>query len=155
MNIKSKLTNFKSPLTIIIIVLLIFNVIQFYFIQNQKQQAKVNFFVQSRLTRDQNNSKVFATYKTIMDDINASAETKKLIENKFTNLIYNSNMEIKLETFLLGKGFQDCFIQLYDNKAIVFIKGNGKKIRPNNLKIIQAVILEAANIKDVEIIQKN
>lgn len=154
MNIKSKLSNLKSPLTIIIIVLLIMNIAQFYIILNQKEQDKSKFFIQSRLNRDQSNAKVIPTYKMIIDDKNVSAEAKKVIEGKLTNLIYNSNMEIKLEALLKGKGFKDSFIQLYDNRAAVFIKCSSKRISPNNLKIMQATIFEATKIKDIEVIPK-
>lgn len=155
MLINSKFKVLKSPLLIITLILLITNLVQLYFIQYEIKQATSIFFAQSRLNRDQYNSKAISTYKTLLDDVNASPEAKKTIENKLVNLISSTTMEIKLETALKGKGFADSFIQLYDNKATVFIKTKYKKINYKSLKTIQDIIFEAVNIKDVEIVQKN
>lgn len=154
MLIMSKFKVPKAPLLIITLILLITNLVQFYFIYNQKQQAISTFFLQSRLNREQIIAKAIPTYKTIIDDPNASLEVKKVMESKLTNLISNTTIEIKLEATLKGKGFTDCFIQIYDNKATVFIKTNSKKISSNKLKAIQAIIFEATNIKDIEITPK-
>lgn len=154
MNIKSKLKTNKSLLLILTILLLHLNILQFYLLYKEKQQTKDNFFIQSRISRDQNASKIFPTYKTIIDDKNTSPEARAAIEKKFQESANNLNMEQKLETLLKGKSFDDSFVQLLNGRAVVFVKDNSKSLEPNRLKDVQDTVFELTNIKDVEIVEK-
>lgn len=153
MNIKSKFRLLKKPTTIIILVLLITNIAQFYYIQ--RQTSKTNFFVQARFNRDETLSKIISTYKAMLDDKSISIEAKNSLEKKLKEEINNANMENKVEVILKGKGFDDSFAAILDNnKATIFVKSKHKKLNGQSAKIVQDIMMEAANIKDVEVVEK-
>lgn len=153
MNIKSKFRLLKKPTTIIILVLLITNIAQFYYIQ--RQTSKTDFFVQSRLNRDETLSKIISTYKAMLDDKSISIEAKNSLERKLKEEINIANMENKVEVILKGKGFDDSFAAILDNnKATIFVKSKHKKLNGQSAKIVQDIMMEASNIKDVEVVEK-
>ncbi|MBL4937047.1 SpoIIIAH-like family protein [Clostridium sp. YIM B02515] len=153
MNIKSKISLLKKPTIIIILVLLIANIAQFSYIQ--RQPSKTDFFVQSRLNRDQTLSKIISTYKAMLDDKNISMEAKNTLEKKLKEEINNANMENKIEVILNGKGFGDSFAAISDNNRVtIFVRSKHKKLNSQSAKIIQDVLMETANIKDVEVVEK-
>ncbi len=153
MNINSKIKLIKKPTIIIILVLLITNIAQFYYIQ--RQASKINFFVQARFNRDETLSKIISTYKAMLDDKSISIEAKNSLEKKLKEEINNANMENKVEVILNGKGFDDSFAAILDNnRATIFVKSKHKKLNGQSAKIVQDIMMEAANIKDVEVVEK-
>ncbi|ERI92415.1 hypothetical protein HMPREF1982_02397 [Clostridiales bacterium oral taxon 876 str. F0540] len=153
MDIKLKFRLLKKPTTFIILVLLILNIAQFYYIQ--RQASGTDFFVQSRLNRDETLSKIIYTYKAMLDDKSISQESKNSLEKKLKEEINTANMENKVEVILKGKGFDDSFAAILDNnRATIFVKSKHKKLNSQSAKIVQNIMMEAANIKDVEVVEK-
>lgn len=120
---------------------------------NATVNDKGNFFTEQRLNRDAVNAKALPTIKTIIDDPNAAKETKDAMTQKLKTMTTNTENEQKIETQLKGKGFEDSFCQISDNKVNVYVKTKDK-LTDKQIKDITNLVLGITKIKDVEIAPK-
>lgn len=114
---------------------------------------KSDFFTESRLNRDQNNAKTLPTYKTIIDDPNASKEAKDAMIQKLKTLTTNTENEQKIESALKGKNYEDSYCQIAEDKVTVYVKAN-EKLTDKQARDIKNVVVGITKIKDVEVAQK-
>jgi len=115
--------------------------------------GKTSFFTESKLNRDQKYAQTVPTYKTVIDDPNASKETKASMIAQLNALTANNSNEQKVETALKGKGYEDSFCQIMDDKVAVYVK-SPEKLTDKQAKEIKNLVLGITKIKDVEIAQK-
>ena len=117
------------------------------------KNGKSDFFTESRLNRDQDRAKILPTYKTIIDDPTSSKEAKETMTQKLKALTTNTENEQKIENALKGKGFEDSFCVILDEKVTVYVKTKDK-LTDKQTKEIKNIVLGATKIKDVEIALK-
>jgi stage III sporulation protein AH len=116
-------------------------------------KASGDFFTEQRLNRDQTNAKTLPTYRTIIDDPNSAKEAKEAMLKKLNALTTNTENEQKVESQLKGKGYEDSFCQIVDEKVTIYVKAK-EKLTDKQAKEIKNVVLGVTKIKDVEIALK-
>jgi stage III sporulation protein AH len=122
-------------------------------ITNASVNDKGDFFTVSKLDRETFNAKTLPTYKTIIDDPNAAKEAKDAMTLKLKTLTTNTENEQKIEGQLKGKGYEDSFCQISDEKVNVYVKAQDK-LTDKQTRDIKNLVLGITKIKDVEIAQK-
>jgi stage III sporulation protein AH len=122
-------------------------------ITETSSDAKSDFFTESRLKRDNTNAQTLPTYQTIIDNPDATKEQKETMIQKFKTLTTNTENEKKIETQLLGKGFEDSFCQIGEDKVMVYVKSS-EKLTDKQAKEIKNIVVGFTKIKDVEIAAK-
>ncbi|ERI91330.1 hypothetical protein HMPREF1982_03289 [Clostridiales bacterium oral taxon 876 str. F0540] len=117
------------------------------------KNSKGDFFTESRLNRDQERAKMLPTYQTIINDPTSSKEAKDKMTAQLKSLTSNTENEQKIENALKGKGYEDSFCQIMDEKVTVYVKTKDK-LTDKQTKEIKNIVLGATKIKDVEIAMK-
>lgn len=122
-------------------------------ITNASVNDKGDFFTESKLNREQSNARALPTYKTVIDDPAAGKEAKDAMIQKLKTLTTNTGNEEKIEGQLKGKGYDDAFCQIVDEKVNVYVKTKDK-LTDKQTRDIKNLVLGITKIKDVEIAQK-
>lgn len=121
-------------------------------VSNSKSSSKTtDFFAEARLSRAQTNDKTLQTLKAIIDDTNATKESKEIAGKKYNDIALASHNEEKIEQALKGKGFEDVVCSIEDAKVRVIVKANEEKLTDQDVRQIKDVVLSVAKIKDIEI----
>lgn len=120
---------------------------------NAALNDKGDFFTESKLNREANNAKALPTYKTIIDDPSAAKETRDAMTLKLKTLTTNTENEQKIEGQLKGKGYEDSFCQISEDKVNVYVKTKDK-LTDKQTRDIKNLVLGITKIKDVEIAPK-
>lgn len=123
------------------------------FKSNEKSQSQSNYFVESKMLKQEEASKVLQQLKAIIDDENIDKDQKNKVIEEYSNLSTNSDKENKVEIALKGKGFQDvvCMIE-GNNKVRVIVKAG--KLTDKQTKEIQNVVMSITGLNNVEIENK-
>jgi stage III sporulation protein AH len=93
------------------------------------------------------------TYQTIIDDPTTAKEQKQTMMEKFKSLTTNTENEKKIEAQLLGKGFEDSFCQIAEEKVMIYVKSK-EDLTEQQAKEIKNIVVGFTKIKDVEIARK-
>lgn len=80
-----------------------------------------DFFAQARLERETARSRDVDALKEISSDENATNEVKAESYEKMMKLIDNSQMEMRIETLIKEKGFEDAIALLADDGSLDII----------------------------------
>jgi stage III sporulation protein AH len=115
--------------------------------------SKGDFFTELRLKRDNENAKTLPTYQTIIDNPDTAKEQKETMIQKFKALTTNTENEKKIEAQLQGKGFEDSFCQIAEEKVTVYVKAK-ENLTDKQAKDIKNIVVGFTKVKDVEIARK-
>ena len=121
--------------------------------QTDANASKGDFFTEQRLSRDNKNALTLPTYRTIIDDPNTAKEEKESMMKKFSALTKTIENEKNIETQLKGKGYEDSFCQIGDEKVTIYVKAK-EKLNDKQVRDIKNIVVGFTKIKDVEIAQK-
>jgi stage III sporulation protein AH len=77
-----------------------------------------DYFVQSKMEKEQGRSKSSETLKAIAEDINASEDVRNEAHNKIMAMAANAEKEMRIETLINKMGFDDSFVLFADNGSI-------------------------------------
>lgn len=80
-----------------------------------------DYFVQSKMDKEQGRSKSSETLKAIAEDINAGEDIRNEAHNKIMAMTANSEKEMRIETLINKMGFDDSFVLFADNGSIDII----------------------------------
>lgn len=116
----------------------------------QPKDSGSQFFEETRLTRDQKNAETLQTLKNFIDDQNVSQDNKADAEKKYTALAMNANYEMKIESTLKSKGYEDAICSIENDKVRVIVK-NKEKLTDKNTREIKDVVMSVCKMEDVEI----
>ncbi len=115
--------------------------------------SKGDFFTEQRLKRDNTNASTLPTYQTIIDDPNTAKDQRETMMKKLTTLTTNTENEKKIESQILGKGYEDSFCQIGDEKVMIYVKSK-ENLTDKQTKDIKNIVVGFTKIKDVEISRK-
>jgi stage III sporulation protein AH len=118
-----------------------------------KKGDATEFFTEQRLNRENNNAKNIPTYKTLIDDPASAKETKETMKKKLNELTTNTENEQKIEQQLKGKGYEDSFCQIGEEKVTIYVKAK-ENLTEKQTKEIKNIVVGFTSIKDVEIARK-
>lgn len=117
--------------------------------QSGNKNTKTDYFVDSRLIREQQDAQTLANYRAILDDKNVSATEKKTVEQKQTQKATNMDYESRIETTLKGQGFEDAICLIEDEQVRIIVKA--KELTQQDRKKIQDTVTSISKIKVVAI----
>ncbi|WP_368487831.1 SpoIIIAH-like family protein [Clostridium sp. BJN0013] len=116
----------------------------------QSKDSESQFFEETRLTRDQKNAETLQTLKNFIDDQNVSQDNRADAEKKYTALAMNANYEMKIESTLKSKGYEDAICSIENDKVRIIVK-NKEKLTDKNTREIKDVVMSISKLQDVEI----
>lgn len=112
-----------------------------------------NYFVESKMVRDNKNAQTLQNLKSVMEDKNISQQQRDKTAEKYAVLAMAVNYQNNIELNLQAKGYSDVVCTLNENKATVIVKSS-EKLTDKQLKEIQSVVMNETKIKEVEVIPK-
>lgn len=115
--------------------------------------TKSDIIAELRLKRDTENARTLPTYQTLINDPNIAKEQKEATLKKFNTLSANIENEKKIEAQLQGKGYEDSFCQIAEDKVIVYVKAK-ENLTDKQTKDIKNIVVNFTKVKDVEIARK-
>ncbi|WP_027624676.1 SpoIIIAH-like family protein [Clostridium lundense] len=120
---------------------------------NKKNDTTSNYFVESKMVRDNKNAQTLQNLKSVMEDKNISQQQRDKTAEKYAVLAMAVNYQNNIELNLQAKGYTDVVCTLNENKATVIVKAK-EKLTDKQLKEIQSVVMNETKIKEVEVIAK-
>jgi stage III sporulation protein AH len=134
----------------IILILSLIVVYQARIINEIKNKQTSEFFLETKLKKEQILANTLKRLKDLIDDKNVSKENRDKAAGIYTNLALAANYEFKIETILKSKGYEDAIATISDDKARVIIEYN-KNLKSEQVSEIYDVVKDITGIKDVEI----
>lgn len=113
-----------------------------------------NYFVKSKLERENIYSQMLETYQEIYNNVNSTAEQKKEAIEKITEINNTRNAVMIAENLVQAKGFKDIVIFTNANSISVIIKS--ETLEPEQIAQIQNIISRelAVGIEQINISTK-
>ena len=103
-----------------------------------------NYFVKSKLERENIYSQMLETYQEISNNASATAEQKKEAINKITEINNTRNSVMIAENLVQAKGFNDIVIFTNENSISVIIKT--ENLEADQIAQIQNIISRELNV---------
>lgn len=114
------------------------------------EKSASTFFTEYRLTREQTRQESLQYLKTMADDKDAPADSRKAAGDKYTNIAAEKINEGKIEAQIKAKGFEDAICFFEDSKVKVIVKSS-KDITDKQAKQIKDIVMGVSKISNVEI----
>lgn len=134
----------------IILILSLILVYQARIINEIKNKQTSEFFLETKLKKEQMYANTLKTLKDLIDDKNVSNENRDKAVGIYINLALDSNYEVKIETILKSKGYEDVIVTISDDKARVILRYN-KNLNSKQVLQIHDIVKGITGINDVEI----
>ena len=134
----------------IIFVLGVFVIYQAKTINKLKNKQTSEFFLETKLSRDQSTAKTLQTLKALMDDEHTPKPSKANIASKYLSIAIAANNEAQIELILKSKGYEDVVATITNDRVRLVIK-YANKINVKQLKVIKDIVMSVAKIKDIEV----
>ena len=112
-----------------------------------------DYFAVSVIDRERTRDEAIETLREIVENIDASAESKKDAMDKITSLAESMTKELNIENLVIAKGFSDCVAVVNGTGVDVIVKSTG--LLPNEVAQIRDIVIEqtGADISDIRIIE--
>ena len=102
---------------------------QTFIINKLRSTQTTQFFLESKLVKEQSTANTLKVLKNLIDDENVSKENKDIAMSNYMNIALAANYETKIEMILQRKGYEDVLASVSDDKVRVIIKSNKKYIK--------------------------
>ena len=123
---------------------------QAFIINKLRSTQTTQFFLESKLVKEQSTANTLKVLKNLIDDENVSKENKDIAMSNYMNIALAANYETKIEMILKSKGYEDVLASVSDDKVRVIIKSN-KRLNKNQLNEIYDVVESITKIKNVDV----
>lgn len=117
----------------------------------KESKSSSTFFVEAKLTREQNNATTLQTIKSLIDDDNTPEEQKATASEQYLNIAMASQKEEDVELALKAKGFEEALCSIADNKVEILVKSDKKELTKEELLKIQDVVMSKTNIENIDV----
>jgi stage III sporulation protein AH len=117
---------------------------------SESQSSEADYFMEIKLTRDQDTAETLQRLETLMNNENTPDEEKQKTAEEWRRLSLEQDSVQKLESKLMSQGFEDAICYIEDNKVRVIIKSD-KELTDEQLNKIRDLVMSQTKIKDVEI----
>ena len=116
--------------------------------------TKTDVFVSEKINRENKDAQTLAAIKAIVDDKSVAEASKTDALKQYSMKTKQMDYESRIEQTLKLQGFDDviCLLEADNSKARVIVKT--KELTAQQRKKIQDVVVSIANIKNVEIENK-
>ena len=101
---------------------------------------KTDFFENSKMEKEQGRSKALESLKSIAENPDSSAESKKEAELKIVNMATRAEAEIAAEAEIKAKGFKDALVYISDGAVSVIVKSDEELTEAQAARIQEIVI---------------
>jgi len=145
-----RLNKYLTIMLGIIFVLGVFVIYQAKTINKLKNKQTSEFFLETKLKRDQSTAKTLQSLKEIMDNGNISKEVRVIAASKYIDIVAASNDEAQIELILKNKGFDEVVTIITDNRVRVFMKHH-KRLSESELNEIRDTVMSVTKIEAIEV----
>lgn len=114
-------------------------------------KSSSNYFVEARLSRDQDNARTLQTIKALMDDANTPKEQKETASNQYLNIAMASQNEADIELALKAQGYEEALCSIVDDNVQVLVKTDKKELSKEELRSIQDVVMSKTKLEKIEV----
>lgn len=104
-----------------------------------------NYFVSSKLERDNMYSEMLESYQKILDSTTTSSKQKEEAQKEITTINNTKNAIMISENLIKTKGFEDCLIYANDDSINIVIKK--EELTKEDTAQIQSIIAREMNVK--------
>ena len=112
---------------------------------SEAEDQDENYFVSSRLERDNMYSEMLESYQKILDSTTTSSKQKEEAQKEITTINNTKNAIMISENLIKTKGFEDCLIYSNDNSINIVIKK--EELTKEDTAQIQSIIAREMNAK--------
>ena len=109
------------------------------------------FFVESKLSREQQNASTLQTIKTLMDDANTPKEQKASAADQYLSIATTTQNEQDIELAIKAQGYSDVLCSIADNKVEIYVKTDKKELTQEQLRGIQDVVMSKTKLENIEV----
>ncbi|MFA9397671.1 MAG: SpoIIIAH-like family protein [Clostridiaceae bacterium] len=115
-----------------------------------KSQSTEDYFIETRLTREQSTQSTLQSLKDMVDDANAPEESRTTASEKYNEIAATNLNETKIEAQVKAKGYEDALCIINEEKASIILKSD-EEITDKQAKEIQEIVMSVADIANVDI----
>jgi len=145
-----RLNKYLTIMLGIIFVLGVFVIYQAKTINKLKNKQTSEFFLETKLKRDQSTAKTLKSLKELMDNGNISKEVRVIAASKYINIAVATNNENLIELLLKNKGYEEVVTIITDDRVRVFMKHH-KSLSESELNEIRDTVMSVTKIEAIEV----
>lgn len=109
------------------------------------------YFVEAKLSRDQESDKTLQTIKTLIDDTNTPKEEKATASKQYLNISLAAQNESDIELALKAQGFEESMCSIVNDKVQIVIKTDKKQLSEEQLRSIKDIVMSKTNLEKIEV----
>jgi stage III sporulation protein AH len=117
----------------------------------KESKTSSNYFVEARLSRDQENARTLQTIKALIDDANTPKEQKETAAEQYLNISMATESESDIELALKAQGFDEALCSIVDDKVQILVKTEKKELSEEELRSIQDVVMSKTKLENIEV----
>jgi stage III sporulation protein AH len=117
----------------------------------KESKSSSNYFVEARLSRDQENARTLQTIKALIDDANTPKEQKETAAEQYLNISMATESESDIELALKAQGFDEALCSIVDDKVQILVKTEKKELSEEELRSIQDVVMSKTKLENIEV----
>lgn len=110
-----------------------------------------NYFLKTKSDKEILRSKSTELLRSIIDDKNTSKDAKKEAEKKLLSMANEIDNELKIETLLKAKGYNDCVVFISENSVTVTL--DKKDIKNEDVAKINDIVYEITGNNTIKIVE--
>ncbi|MEF9952600.1 MAG: SpoIIIAH-like family protein [Clostridium sp.] len=118
-----------------------------------KKESAKNFYSEGRMARENQRTTMKQELESIINNKNATKESKEKATKKLMNIIEKGEKETKIETMVKEKGFEEALCIIDDNGVEISIKSQ-EKLTGEKVNQIKDIAVRASGIAPSGIIIK-
>ncbi len=118
--------------------------------KNTNKAAAVDYFTESKLTREQQDNTTLENLKSIKDDKDMAADNRNSAASEYQRLSIEKLNIVNVEAQVKALGFEDAICFINNGKVKVVVK-TSDKLNDKSVKDISAIIMDVFKTKDVSI----
>ena len=117
----------------------------------KENKSSSNYFVEAKLSRDQENARTLQTIKALIDDANTPEEQKATAAEQYLNISMASQNESDIELALKAQGFEEALCSIVEDKVQILVKTEKKELSEEELRSIQDVVMSKTKLENIEV----
>lgn len=110
-----------------------------------------NYLSQTKNDKKLLRSKATELLRSIIDDANTSEVAKKEAEKKLLSMANEIDNELKIETLLKAKGYNNCVVFILDNSVTVTL--NKENVKNEDIAKINDIVYEITGNNNIKIVE--
>jgi len=120
---------------------------------NQTKTASTasTYFVEAKLSRDQDNAKTLQNIRALIDDANTPKEQKATASKQYLNISLASQNETDIELALKALGYNEAMCSIVDDKVQILVKSDKKELTEEQLRNINDVVMSKTKLEKIEV----